>query len=103
MTTNGERRARWIEIAISIIASIVTSALVVSWSLSATLSQYGEKLSQHDRQYQNLDERVSAISAQTAAHGAQIAVTEAHFQDLVRRLEAFEATQRDILKEVQRR
>lgn len=46
--TNGVgRRARLIEIVLSMAASAVGSALIVAWTLSATLANYHAQLEQH--------------------------------------------------------
>lgn len=48
-------RARWMEILLPIVASVLSSAIVVSWTVSATISSITEKVADHDRRIRTVE------------------------------------------------
>ena len=62
-----DRRARWGEIAISVGASAVVSAVTVSWSLSATLTSFREQLTDHGRRIGQFEMQFPGASGDIAS------------------------------------
>ena len=71
-------KARWFEVGVSITASIATTAVVVSWTISAMLAQTKEKVEEHEKLLSGMQ---TAIASQSNA----IASLNAHQSDTDRR------------------
>lgn len=90
-----ERRSRWLELAISIIVAALSGSLTcvatISWFLSGTLSRMQERSEVQGQQLQQLQAAVATIQTLDSAQGAQLAVGDAHYADLIRRMDSFDA------------
>lgn len=77
------RKARVIEILLSVVASAVGSALLVAWTLSATLSEFNQKINANGGRLTALEARdlnqITQLAAQGQANG-----------EILRRLERIE-------------
>jgi uncharacterized coiled-coil protein SlyX len=92
-----EKRARMLEVALTMGAAIITSALVNMWTLSAQLSEFQTKIQTHDESLRQVVARIENMQLSTAALGSQVAVTEAHYSDILRRLDKQEQNQQLII------
>ena len=61
---NGDK-ARWFEVGVSILASVGTTAAVVSWTLSAALSSIREKVEEHEKLIAGM-ETVTVVAVATS-------------------------------------
>ena len=75
-------RARWFEVAISVAASVIFSAVTMSWSLSSTLARINEKQTEQDRRLGALESR---------ENGPRISVLEARSDGVDARLTRIES------------
>jgi septal ring factor EnvC (AmiA/AmiB activator) len=95
-----EKRARIVEVGLSMFAAIVTSALVNMWTLSAQLSKFQTKIEAHDDTLQSVSARLDVLQTNNSGLAAQVAVTEAHYADILRRLDKQDASQEMILTQL---
>jgi hypothetical protein len=84
---NSERASRWIELAVSVGASVLTSAIVVSWTISATLAELRVRVDGNTAADVSLSAELGSIRNNDAVQTATIAKMDAHYEDIVRRLE----------------
>ncbi len=84
---NHENRNRWIELAIVTAASAITSGIAVTWSLSATLTEIKTKGDAQEKNIVVINSTIAAIQSTNNLHSTQIAVTDANYQNILRRLE----------------
>lgn len=90
MAGNGDRRARLVEMAISVGASVITSAVVVAWTISASLTSFRERIDSFDRQMRANGEQIASLNARDLAQVSQLSATDAHYQDILRRLDSID-------------
>lgn len=76
---------------ISVASSIIASAVVVAWTISATLTEYRQRLQAHDSQLASMASSMQAIQARDGMQGEQLARSEAHWEDVVRRLDSIDS------------
>ncbi len=86
---NGDK-ARWFEVGVSILASVGTTAAVVSWTLSAALSSIREKVEEHEK-------LIAGMGTVIAGQASTIASLSAHQDDADR----FRSEQNDRLKSIE--
>ena len=79
-------KSRWVEIAITITVSAVTSAVAVAWSIATSLSDFRSKLAELGRNEIELAAQIRIIDAHQDEAGIRIAVQEAHYADILSRL-----------------
>lgn len=87
---NGDRIPRLIEIALSVVASVITSAVVVAWTISSTLSELRTKSDQNAVQLNAIGASIQALQGHDTIQSEQIARAEAHYDDIVRRLDSID-------------
>jgi len=87
MAQNHETRNRWIELAIVTAASAITSGFAVTWSLSATLAEMKAKSDAQEKHISVMDANIAAIQSTNNLHSTQIAVTDANYQNILKRLD----------------
>lgn len=85
-----DRRARFIEVLISVAASIFSSAVVVSWTLSASLTRLETRLNDHDREFVGVRSQIDGVTQRDITQGQQMAANEARYSDILRRLESID-------------
>lgn len=85
-----DRRARLLEVFISVLASVVSSAVVVAWTISATFSEYSTRLEEHDRRFSATQSQLEALSVRQLTQERQIATSDAHYVDILRRLDSID-------------
>jgi uncharacterized coiled-coil protein SlyX len=91
-TNNGfDRRARLLELAMAIGTSAITSAVVVSWSLSATLADLRAKSDQQASQITSLSTTLQMMQSNDSAQSERIAKAEAHYEDIMHTLSEIKA------------
>ena len=90
MTENSARRSRLIEIAISVLASIVSSALVMTWTMSATFTDLRNKVEEQERIVNINTQEISALNTRDMMQISQQAASDAHYQDILRRLDSID-------------
>lgn len=89
--TNGVgRRARLIEIVLSMAASAVGSALIVAWTLSATLANYHAQLKQHQRMIDANTAQLAALNSRDVNQASQLAAQNAAYSAILQRLDRIE-------------
>jgi len=89
--TNGVgRRARLIEIVLSMAASAVGSALIVAWTLSATLANYHAQLEQHQRLIDVNTAQLAALNSRDVNQVSQLAAQNAAYTAILQRLDRIE-------------
>lgn len=89
--TNGVgRRARLIEIVLSMAASAVGSALIVAWTLSATLANYHAQLEQHQRLIDANSAQLAALNSRDVNQVSQLAAQNAAYAAILQRLDRIE-------------
>lgn len=87
---NGDRKARVIEIILSVVASAIGSAVIVAWTLSATLATYHEQLEQHQRLIDANSAELRALRGADRTQIGQLAKQEAANDEILRRLSRIE-------------
>lgn len=92
------RRDRWVELVVSVGVSILSSALVMTWLLSAKLAKFETTIEQTQKLLVDLDNRVAVnksaiqgIETVNATQMSQIAVSDARYTDILRRLDSLDA------------
>lgn len=83
-------RARWLEMTIVSSLSIITSAVVVTWTVSATLAKFEAKLEAHDVRLSSVEQQERQAQADNSAQAAQIAVQSSQWTEVIRRLDAID-------------
>ena len=84
-------RARWFEVAISVIASAIVSAVTVAWSLSATLAQFREQLNDHTRRLGAVESQLPTATGELASLKARQDGDDRLRSELDARLQRIEA------------
>lgn len=95
LEANGGRRARILEIFLSVVASALGSALMLAWLLSATLATFREQLAQHSEQLRNAHVELANLEAHDSLQSTQLAVADARFAEILRRLQALDSNGRN--------
>lgn len=88
--TPGELRGRLIEVFMVAAISIVTSAVTVAWSLSATLESFRNKLDVHDKALDQDSRMIQSIVSTNAEQSTAISVSNAQFTEIQRRLDSID-------------
>ena len=83
-------RARWIEIAVSVGLSIVTSAVVVAWTVSATLATFETKLESQVQEISYIKSQQQIAQSERSAQNSQIQVQASQWTEVVRRLDSID-------------
>lgn len=86
MAANGEKNFRWMELAITIAVSSAASAIAVTWTLSATLSEFRTKIMAIENHQSSVDANVANLQSTNNLQATQIAVTDANYQNILREL-----------------
>lgn len=84
------RKARVIEIMLSVAASAIGSALIVSWTLSATLATYHEQIEQHQRLIDTNTAQLAALNSRDVNQVSQLAAQNAAYSAILQRLDRIE-------------
>lgn len=92
---NGGRRARILEIILSVMASAAGSALMIAWYLSATLATYREQLQRHTDEINAVHAEMTNLEARDSLQATQLAVADARFSEILRRLQALDSDGRN--------
>jgi len=90
MNANGDRKARLVEIVLSVVASAIGSAVIVAWTLSATLTQYHEQLEQHQRLIDINSAELRALNSGDRGQAIQLAKQDQANIEIVGRLKRIE-------------
>jgi mannitol-specific phosphotransferase system IIBC component len=90
MAQLSDTRSRWLEIALSVGLSITTSAVVVSWTLSAMLADFKATLDAHAHQIAALEQGERTLQSDNAAQATSIAVNASQFSEVIRRLDSID-------------
>lgn len=77
------KRARMVEVLLSVAASALTSAVVVSWSLSATLATFRAQLSEYARRIDTMERAPSMVADLAALKARQDNDDRVHADELV--------------------
>ena len=83
-------RARWVEIAVSVAFSITTSAVVVAWTVSATLAKFETKLDGQDVRIGAVELSSRQVLDENSVQTSRIAVQESQWTEVIRRLDAID-------------
>jgi hypothetical protein len=91
------RMARFIEITISVLAAITSSVAVTAWTLSARLQDFENGIKSNETALVDLNARatqnrtsIQGIESINATQNSQIAVSDARYTDITRRLDSIE-------------
>lgn len=84
------RRARIIEIILSVTASAVGSALLVSWTLATTLATYHQQIEQHQRLIDANSAQLAALNSRDVNQVSQLAAQNAAYTAILQRLDRIE-------------
>lgn len=82
-----EKTFRWIEVVGAAIASAMTSAVVVSWTLSATLQELKTKSVDYDRRLSSMESSMQSTQSLDSLQSQQLAVTDANYKNIIMALE----------------
>ncbi len=85
-----DRKARLIEVGLSVLASAAMSAVVAAWTMSATLATFKAKLDEHDRALEFKQQQVSILEGRQAVLEGKQQAADAHYQDILRRLDSID-------------
>lgn len=85
-----ERRSRLIEVGLSVAASVIASSVVASWTLSEALATYAAKIDEHDRALNFKQQQIAALESRQLAYERTQAQGEAHYSDILRRLDSID-------------
>lgn len=85
-----DRRARWLEVGISVAASVLTSAIVVSWTLSAVLATMKTTQEEHDRRLMSQQAQITVLADRSVLAAERAARIDAQYGDILRRLESID-------------
>jgi membrane-bound ClpP family serine protease len=78
-----ERTFRWIEVVGAALASAITSAVVVSWTISATLQELKSKAQEQDRRLSSVETTIQSTQSLDSLQTSQLAVTEANYKNII--------------------
>lgn len=90
LVRDSERRSRWIEVILSVFASAATSAVVVSWSLSSTLTSLASSSAEHERAISSQQAQLTTLIARSMSVGERQATTDARYEEIQRRLKSID-------------
>lgn len=85
-----DRRARLLEVFVSVAASAVSSAILVSWVLSATLTRFESAIDEHERRLVSQQAQLTAITDRGAQTNEKLAAVNAQYADILRRLDGID-------------
>ena len=85
-----DRRARWLEVFISVAASVLTSAVVVSWTLSAVLATLQATQEEHERRLVSQQGQLNTLADRSVSTAEKTARIDAQYSDILRRLESID-------------
>lgn len=88
--TSDTTRSRLLEVAVSVIFSIIAASLTVSWALSATLENFRVTQAEQDKRIQQNSDDVRQTISTNAQQNTQLGITQVQYNDIVRRLEQIE-------------
>jgi mannitol-specific phosphotransferase system IIBC component len=83
-------RARWAEIAISVGLSILTSAVVMAWTLSSKLAAFENTLEAQDKRIAKVERDDAEQAVDHRDQESRIAVQETRWSEVVRRLDSID-------------
>lgn len=90
-----ERTFRWIEVIGAAAASAATSAVVVSWTLSATLQDLKTRQQEQDRRLVAIETTQQQTQGLDSLQSQQIAVTDTNYKNIILSLEEIKRQIRD--------
>lgn len=82
-----ERTFRWIEVIAATFFSAGSSAIVVSWTLSATLQELKTRQSEQDRRISVIETTQQQTQGLDSLQSQQLAVTDANYKNIILSLE----------------
>lgn len=85
-----DRRARLLEVFVSVAASALTSAVIVSWTLSATLSRFETQIAEHERRLVVQQAQMQTLGDRSVLAAEKIARVDAQYEDILRRLDSID-------------
>lgn len=77
-----EARTRWIEMAGSVALSILASAAVASWTISAQIARDEAKIAEHDSRLQTAETYLRLQSQTNSTQDVQLAVIQSQYNDI---------------------
>lgn len=83
-------RSRWAELAITLAVSVITSALVMSWTLSAQLAEFKTTITVQGQRLDRIELTVAQNTSVNGSQTAQIAVQSTQWTEVIRRLDAID-------------
>ena len=98
-----DKRARMFEIGVSVALAIITSALVNTWTLSSQLQKFSSKIETHDEAFRTVGVRLDSLTTSNTSTAVTMSAMDAHYSDIVRRLDVMERNQQLLLNAVERR
>lgn len=93
--SNPEKTFRWVEVVGAASASAITSGIVVSWTLSATLQELKSKSVEQDRRLVAVETTLQSTQSLDSLQAQQLAVTDANYKNIIISLEEIKRQIRD--------
>lgn len=90
LEANGGRKARIVEIVISVLASAIGSAGMALWFLSATFASINAQLARHEEKISANMVELRNLAAHDSLQATQLAVADARFEEILRRLQSLD-------------
>lgn len=92
MTANNgfDKHARWAELAVTIGASVIASAVTVSWTMASSLTRIEQQILQHQSRLDVQGGALIDMQGRVNGQGTQIAVVGSQFGDILRRLDTID-------------
>jgi len=78
-----EKTFRWAEMITATLASAVTSAVVVSWRLSAALQALETTSVEHERRITSVETTQQNMQSLDSLQSQQLAVTDANYKNII--------------------
>lgn len=85
------RRNRLLEVALSVGASIFSTLVLVTWTLSAKLESFNQNITSNKAMIADQNSKLATAEATNASQTAQLAVAQSRYDDIVRRLDSIES------------
>lgn len=88
--TREEMRSRLIEVIVVAGVSILTSAVTVSWSLSATIEGFRNSLADHSKRIDQNATEIKTIVGTNAEQNTALSVNSTQYTEIQRRLDSID-------------
>ena len=78
-----DKKFRWVEVLVATAGSAATSAIVVSWTLSATLQELKTRSDEQAKRLSSIEQVMQSTQSLDSLQSTQLAVTDANYKNII--------------------